>query len=231
MRAGRIVAAATILGALGGAVLGVSRFAGAQSQGGSQAPLPAPTTVNITTPDGGPLRVGVDDSVRLDVNASTGPGVFLAVAADNAGTRLGVDVANTPDVNVANIPTVALQNGTQVSLSSASLASIAASTAERVCTYAVGDPDTFTVGTTAADIPASPLADRTGITIWNAESNRVLWCNPAGTASDTAAVPIPPDYSAQKFEGLGGSTTVSCRCSSSTCTLAYLEEKCSQPSP
>jgi hypothetical protein len=190
-------------------------------------------TVSSLPAVSGTVNIGTmpDVSGTVDARVTTAPGTFLAVAADNVGTRLGVDVANTPNVSVTNIPTIALQNGTQVALTGASLAAIIAATAERTCAYAVGDPDSFTVGTTAANIPVSPLTGRTAVTIWNLEPTRFAWCNPAGTASATAGIPIPPDGSAQKFEGLGGVTAVSCRCATSTCILAYLEETCSQPSP
>lgn len=83
--ASKVVLSGVVLGALGGALLGTSQFAGAQSQGGSQAPLAAPTTVAVVTPDGGPLRVGVDDSVRLDVSSSQPEGTTYAVAGLGGG--------------------------------------------------------------------------------------------------------------------------------------------------
>jgi hypothetical protein len=186
----------------------------------------APLRTETTGLSGQPLEANVLN--RVDANVSTAPGSFLAVAADVLGTRLAVDVANTPAVTVSGTPSVTIA-GT-VALSSASLTSISAATAERVCTYAVGAPDSLTISTTPANIPASPLTGRTAITIENKETVRELWCNPAGTASASAAFPIPPNGSTQKFEGLNGAV-VSCRCSVSTCAYSYLEERCIQPSP
>ena len=86
--ASKVVLIGAVVGALGGAVLGTGHFAGAQSQGGSQAPLAAPTTVSVVTPDGGPLRVGIDDAVRLDVSSAQPEGTTYAVSGLAGGPVL-----------------------------------------------------------------------------------------------------------------------------------------------
>lgn len=182
-------------------------------------------------------NVNIGSSVRLDTNITN---TYVPVAGDSGGARLevavpaGVAVTGTPNVNVANIPTVGLQNGTVVSLSSTSLGSIAASTAERSCTYAApGPPDGAMTATviTIPPSPATPLANRTSVSIINNDTTamHVIWCSPTGTPSSTSAIPI---RSLQTLKlALSPGATVSCRCSATSCTYAYLEEKCSAPAP
>lgn len=196
-------------------------------------------SVSLAIPDGGvyvnlgaatvPVAgdVNVLTAPRLEATVSTAPATWLAVAGDATGTVLRTETSGIAGAPVLTNTTI-LGTPTVV-LSASSLTSITNATAERVCTYTVGDPDSVSVGTTAANIPASPLTGRTAITIWNLETTRNLWCNPSGTASATAAVPVPPWPSAQKFEGLNGATAVSCRCSTLTCGYAYLEERCTPP--
>jgi hypothetical protein len=151
-----------------------------------------------------------------------------------AGAR--VDIQGPVTATISGTPAVTVSSGTvsltgTVALSTASLATITAAAAERICTYAVGDPDDLSLTTTPANIPTSALTGRTALTIWNMETTREIWCNPAGgTASATAAVPVI-DGTMIKFEGLNGTTLVSCRCATATCAYAYLEEKCFQPTP
>lgn len=69
-----------------GGVLLVSGFILKAVEAAAQAgPVPTPVEVKggqleVSTPDGGRLRVGVDDSVRLDVSATTPPDTSLAVS-------------------------------------------------------------------------------------------------------------------------------------------------------
>jgi hypothetical protein len=198
----------------------------------TSAPPVTGTVAVSTLPD-----VTIGASTRLDVNATTEPGTFLAVAADSSGTRLTMDVGNTPNVAVpggvaiTGVPTVALENGTIVNLGPTSLSTLTAATGKGACTYIAGNP-TATVSTTAANIPASPLASRTAITIWNhsAGPTSVLICNPAGTATTTAGIRIESSHQWYKFEGLnsGSPVVVSCRCVTGTCTYNHLEEQCYQ---
>lgn len=103
---------------------------------------PPPTTLRVLSQDGG-VDVNILSSARLDVNASTAPGNFLAVAGDSTGSRLQVDVpgtvtlAGTSNVAVTNVPTVGLANGTIVNLTPATYALLAG---DRECTdYPVGN--------------------------------------------------------------------------------------------
>lgn len=196
-------------------------------------PVSATVTGDVVAypPDGG-TDVNIVSSVRLDSNVSTAPGTWLGVAGDSTGTRLQVDIpgtvtlAGTSNVAVVNVPTVGLANGTIVSLSTSSLSAIEATTNKGVCTYAEGDPDSLSLTTVASDIPVSPLAGRTGVTILNLENSRQIWCAVGTTASATVAFPILPQTQ-RKYEGLNGAV-VSCRCSTLTCAYAYEEEKCYQ---
>lgn len=53
--------------------------------------IPRRVTSVVITPDGGPLRVGIDDSTRLDVSATTPPDTTLSVSGVN-GTILRTDL-------------------------------------------------------------------------------------------------------------------------------------------
>lgn len=131
--ANKVVVAGVVIGALGGAILGTSHFAGAQSQGGSQAPLAAPTTVAVVTPDGGALRVGIDDSVRIDVSATQPDGILYAVSGP-AGARLQAEVTGLAGGAVLiSGPVVATISGTPTfALPSTTLSLLAG---QRNCAY------------------------------------------------------------------------------------------------
>lgn len=134
----------------------------------------------------------------------------------------------TQAVEVVNEAVVRVASGT-VALDSESLDTITNATALGNCTYTGGNP-TATISTTAANIPASPMASRTAITIWNhsnAPANALL-CNAGGTATTTAAVRIESGHQFRKWEGLGGGVLISCRCITGTCTYGIEEERCYQ---
>lgn len=81
------------LGVLAGAIYTLAPSAGGQGMGGSQAPLPG---------------VDILSSPRLDVSATTAPGTYLAVAGDNEGGRLSVDIPGTVTLSSS---TLAALNG------------------------------------------------------------------------------------------------------------------------
>lgn len=113
-------------------------------------------TVRIDNADGGTLRVGIDDSVRLDVSATTPPDTYLAVAGDSAGSILRTETtgqAGGPVITTATIsgiPTVSLtQQGLNL------LAGV------RSCSYlALGNPE---IGVALHTLPRAGA--QTGITI------------------------------------------------------------------
>lgn len=147
----RAVAAGVILGVVGGAFVGASHLATAQSQGNSTAPL---RDVSVSTPDGGTLRVGIDDSVRLDVSATTPPGSYLAVAGDETGS-----VLRTETTGPAGAPVTTTISGTPTFSLPASTLSLLAG--QRNCSYLpLGNPP---ITGTAVALPRS--ATQTGITI------------------------------------------------------------------
>lgn len=116
-----------------------------------------------------------------------------------------------------------------VDLTAAALEEITSATNKGNCAYVVGNP-TAAVGTTAANIPAVAMAGRTAIVIWNhstALANALL-CNAQTTATTTAAIRIEAGHEWWKWEGIGGGTLISCRCSTGTCTYGYQEEQCYQ---
>jgi hypothetical protein len=116
-----------------------------------------------------------------------------------------------------------------VALDPASLETLTDATALGNCTYTDGDP-TATISTTAANIPASPMASRTAITIWNhstAAANTII-CSASGTATTTHGLRIEHGHQWWKWEGLGAGVTISCRCVTGTCTYGFLEERCYQ---
>lgn len=186
--------------------------------------------ITCNQPDGG--------TCVLDVQGRGGGNLYVQQQGSVEVTGLSggqVDVKVPSGVAITNSPAVTVSSGSvtvsgTVGLNASSLATITAAAAERICTYAVGDPDSLSFSTTPENVPASPLTGRTALTIWNFETIRAIWCNPTGTATATAAVPIVHGASL-KLEGLDGTTVISCRCSTSTCAYAYLEEKCYQPTP
>lgn len=211
----------------------------------SGTPNVAVTNTPAVTVSGTPtVNVGNSPAVtvsnRVDANVTTAAGTYLGVAGDSTGSRLevaipaGVSVTNTPNVNVANIPTVALQNGTQVSLTSASLSTLTTATGKGNCTYVEGNPAT-TLGNTATNVPASPMASRTAITITNTSTvaNKRVQCVPGGTASATLGKPIYSGGATWKWEGATAGWVLSCICvdngsASTGCTYQSEEERCYQ---
>lgn len=115
-----------------------------------------------------------------------------------------------------------------VALDGASLDTLISATSLGDCTYNDGDP-TATL-TTAANIPASPLATRSAMTIWNhsAAPANFLICSASGTATATKGIRIESGHEWFKWEGLGGGVVISCLCATGTCTYGYLEEQCYQ---
>lgn len=211
-----------VLSSVGAVVLSVQPVAG----GISSSPPASPGEVLAFPPDGG-LQITLAGE-RVDTNVTN---TYVPVAGID-GARVDVDpgpvtITGTVDTNVTNIPTVALQNGTQVSLSSTSLDALTAATGKGDCTYNDGDP-TATIGGTAENIPASPLASRTAITIWNHSNNHTLICSASGTATATKGLYIYGDGQWWKWEGLSAGVLISCVCQSGTCTYGYLEERCYQ---
>lgn len=116
-----------------------------------------------------------------------------------------------------------------VALDSASLDTLISATSLGDCTYNDGDP-TATIDTTAANIPASPMANRTALTIWNhsVAPTEYLICSASGTATATKGIRVESGHQWFKWEGLGGGVVISCRCAAGTCTYGYLEEQCYQ---
>lgn len=153
----------------------------------------------------GTVDTNIISAARLEASVSTAPGTYLAVAGDASGTVL------------------------RTSLDQATIDSITAATSLGNCTYTDGDP-TATISTTAANIPASPLANRTAITIWNhsAAVANALICSASGTATATHGMRIEHSGQWWKWEGLGAGVLISCRCTTGTCTYGYLEERCYQ---
>lgn len=255
MRRALPLLAVSALVAVGASVLSI-RPSGAGEFSGY---VPPATSVAVIAPDGGlPVTLSVPDggvpvtlgaaevpvnvlsSVRLDVSATAPSGTFLPVAGDTSGARLevaipaGVAVTNTPNVNVANVPTVGLANGTQVSLTSASLNAITTATGKGSCTYVEGG-QLATLGNTATNIPASPMASRTAITITNTSTvaNKRVVCAPGATASTTVGKPIYSGGGVAKWEGAQAGWVLSCICIdngsvSTGCTYQVEEERCYQ---
>lgn len=187
-------------------------------------------------PDGGvevfiPGRVDTsvtNEYVPIGMGA-TGP-KLLAEVSGALGGPVPTTVSNAVEISgYSTVPTVALENGTIVNLGSTSLNTLTATTGKGFCTYVDGDP-TATVGTTAANIPASPMANRTAIEIFNhsAAPTNYLLCSAQGTATTTSAVRIESGHQSRKWEGLGGGVLISCKCVTGTCIYNFQEEWCYQ---
>jgi len=168
--------------------------------------------------------VVVSTMPRVDVNVVN---AYLPVAADALGTRLTVDVGNTPAVTVSGTPTVALQAGSTVALASASLSSITAATAERVCTY--GTPLVVAALTTTPSAqPATAQTGRTEITLTNLQTDsRELLCRVSGTPSATNAIVTKAGVSVKL--SVTDAQPVNCACSTSTCRISLQEASCTHP--
>lgn len=187
--------------------------------GGLEVTLPGRVDTNIT-----------NEYVPIGMGA-TGPKLEAEVTGILGGP-VSTTVSGTVEISgYSAVPTVALENGTQVSLTSSSLATLTAATGKGNCTYLTGDP-TATIGTTAANIPASALSSRTAITIWNhsAAPANYLLCSADGTATATHGIRIEAAHQWYKWEGLSGAApvTISCKCVIGTCTYGTLEERCYQ---
>lgn len=214
--ASKVVLVGAVVGALGGAVLGAGRFAGAQSQGGSQAPLAAPTTVAVVTPDGGALRVGIDDSVRIDVSATQPDGILYAVSGP-AGARLQAEVTG-------------LTGG-------AVIAELGQQTANLItnptCTFGV--PQITTIGTTPVQLPTVAESHAEPTTKWmllNLSSARRVCCQ--GIQADGGV----PDCTTKGYVAMPSGGTISidgenslnvyCRAVSGTAEVNVWEASCVQ---
>lgn len=197
----------------GAATLYVSN-SGASFSGAS----PPATSVAIYTPDGGPLRVGVDDSVRLDVAATTAPGTYLAVAGDSTGTILRTNLG-TASLNTLLHPE---------------------------CTQ--GRPELLQLGITPRQVPvADGHADpATAWRLTNLSNNRLVCCLPSldgGVPPVTCDVPTdggvaysyvaPPDYGSLEITGEGFTHSVWCRVEGSNplvfAPVNVWEDSCIQP--
>lgn len=162
----------------------------------------------ISTPDGGPLRVGIDDSVRLDVSAATAP-----------GTTLGVSGVDGTDV--------------RVELNANSLATITAATTKGNCTY-VESATNLAVGATSGAVPASPMTGRTAVTLTNWSTGKVVHCIPGGTPTATLGKVVSAGGVWWKWEGAGAGWVLNCICISAAgvpttgCAVQVEEERCYQ---
>jgi hypothetical protein len=172
-------------------------------------------------------------SSRVRVVASAGlalgvvAGVALSLSPPSVGQSIGGSQAPAREVEVLNELVVRVAD--PISLDTSSLDTITSATDKGNCTYSDGDP-TATISTTAANIPASPLSNRTAIVIWNhstAPAN-VLICSASGTATLAKGLRVESGHQWWKWEGLGGGGAISCRCATGTCTYGYLEERCYQ---
>jgi hypothetical protein len=130
------VAAALLVGSVGGAIVGTVHLARGQ-MGGSSAPL---STVEVTN--------------RVDVSATTPPGTWLGVAGDESGTRLQAEVANVPG-SYLSVGDDQFCGDLTVNLGQAAMALLAG----RTCVY--GPIGHRLVGSTPAAIPG--MLGRTGV--------------------------------------------------------------------
>jgi hypothetical protein len=161
-------------------------------------------------------------SSRVRVVASAGlalgvvAGVALSLSPPSVGQSIGGSQAPAREVEVLNELVVRVAD--PISLDTSSLDTITSATDKGNCTYSDGDP-TATISTTAANIPASPLSNRTA---------NVLICSASGTATLAKGLRVESGHQWWKWEGLGGGGAISCRCATGTCTYGYLEERCYQ---
>lgn len=195
-----------------------------------------PKSVVAYPPDGG-LEVTIPGRVNTSPVSPADTSVYVTgINGERVGVTGPVTVTNTVDTNstIVGVPTVALQNGTIVSLSSSSLTALTNATGKGSCTYTESGP-LIALGNTATNIPSSPMAQRTAVTITNTSTNankRVV-CVPGGTASATLGKPTYSGGGTNKWEGAQAGWILSCICVdngavSTGCTYQVEEERCYQ---
>jgi hypothetical protein len=127
----------------------------------STVPDPLPVPVTVKAADGGVQVLQVDGTVnigtapRFDTNITN---TYVPVAADSSGTRLAVEVANTPSVIVSGTPSVTIIGTPTFALPASTLSLLAG---QRNCSYTpLGNPS---IG--AAPVALPRAASQTGISV------------------------------------------------------------------
>jgi len=176
--------------------------------------------------DGGAIRVGVDESIRLDVSATTGPGVTLGVSGVD-GSRLAVEATGTGG---APLYVTGPAGGPVISELGQQTANLITNP---TCTFGV--PQIVTINTTPVQLPSTAESHADPTTKWallNLSNSQRVCC--MGLQSDGGV----PDCTTKGYIAMPSGGTISidgeqslnvyCRSAAQTALVNVWEASCVQ---